>query len=165
MAWNNDGNLIFSIGSLIVLHSLLNKFSLELWLKAAIQYASVIILLSYCHFELAADVLLVFLLLTYFNLIKEEDFFSSIPKNLLAGTIGATLYLAKSYGFPFFIFHFLVIHLFLNPNKRNAVKHARHLLFFSKPALFVGHHLIMCILSHRLQRYQIIALLRGNVEA
>lgn len=125
-------NLIFSIGSLIVLYSLLNKFRLELWLKAAIQYTSVIVLLSYCHFELAADALLVFLLLIYFNLIKEEDFFSSIPKNLLAGTIGATLYLAKSYGFPFFIFHFLVIHLFLNPNKRNAVKQlaAGYFMFF-----------------------------------
>ena len=125
-------NLVFSIGSLIALHELLNKFPLELWLKAAIQYASVIVLLSYCHFELAADALLVFQLLVYFNLIKEEDFFTSIPKNLLAGTIGATLYLAKSYGFPFFIFHFLVIHLFLNPNKRNAVKQlaAGYFMFF-----------------------------------
>lgn len=115
-------NLIFSLGSLWAVYSLINKFSLDEWLKTAIQFASIIILLHYCYFELAADALLVFLLLIYFNLIKQEDFFESIPKNLLAGFIGALFYLAKSYGFPFFIFHFLVIHIFLNPSRSNAVK-------------------------------------------
>lgn len=115
-------NLLFSLGSLWALFSLLNKFSLQEWLKTAIQFASVILLLHYCYFELAADALLVFLLLVYFNLIKQNDFFESIPKNLLAGFIGALLYLAKSYGFPFFIFHFIVIHLFLNNNRANAIK-------------------------------------------
>ncbi|RXK61513.1 hypothetical protein ESA94_00390 [Lacibacter luteus] len=107
-------NLFFSLGSLYVLHSLLNKFELSLWLKAAIQYCSIIILLHYCYFELAADALLVFLLLCYFNLIKQDDFYTSTGKNILAGFIGAMLYFAKSYGFPFFIFHFVVIHLLFN---------------------------------------------------
>ncbi|MBK8089438.1 MAG: hypothetical protein IPK31_16725 [Chitinophagaceae bacterium] len=115
-------NAIFSIGSLVVLYSLLNKFSLSDWLKTSIQLSSVILLLYYTYSELAADALLVFLLLAYFNLIKSGSFFSSIQKNLLAGFIGACLYFDKSYGFPFFIFHFIVIHLFLNPDKKQAVK-------------------------------------------
>lgn len=125
-------NLLFSIGSLWALHSLLSKFPLQTWLKAGIQYSAVIILLHYCYFELAADALLVFQLLVYFNLVKEDDFFTSIPKNLLAGAIGASLYLAKSYGFPFFIFHFLVIHLFLNPDKRKMMLQlaAGYFMFF-----------------------------------
>lgn len=115
-------NAILSTGSLIVLHSFLNKFSLADWLKTSIQFVSVILLLHYTYNQLAGDVLLVFLLLTYFNLVKSGSFFSSIQKNLLAGVIGACLYLAKSYGFPFFIFHFIVIHLFLNPDRKNALK-------------------------------------------
>lgn len=115
-------NALFSIGSLIVLHSLMNKFSLQTWLKTCIQLVAVILLLHYTYFELAADALLVFLLLVYFNLVQSETFYSSISKNLLAGVAGAFLYLAKSYGFPFFVFHFIVIHLFLNPDKKPAFK-------------------------------------------
>lgn len=107
-------NLFFSLGSLWMLHALLNKFPLSLWLKSAIQYCSIIIFLHYCYFELAADALLVFLLLIYFNLIKQDDFYASTGKNIAAGFIGALLYLTKSYGFPFFIFHFIVIHLLFN---------------------------------------------------
>ena len=107
-------NLFFSLGSLWMLYLLLNKFELSLGLKSAIQYSSIIILLQYCYFELAADALLVFLLLIYFNLIKQDDFYTSTAKNIAAGFIGALFYLAKSYGFPFFIFHFVVIHLLFN---------------------------------------------------
>ena len=115
-------NAVFAIGSLITLFSLVNKFTLQPWLKTAIQFTSVIILLSYTYFELAADALLVFLLLLYFNLVKSDSFFSSTGKNIFAGILGAFLYFTKSYGFPFFIFHFIVIHLFLNPDKKQALK-------------------------------------------
>lgn len=115
-------NAVFAIGSLITLFSLVNKFTLLPWLKTTIQFTSVIILLSYTYFELAADALLVFLLLLYFNLVKSNSFFNSTGKNILAGILGALLYFAKSYGFPFFIFHFIVIHLFLNPDKKKAIQ-------------------------------------------
>lgn len=115
-------NALCSVGSLVALNSLLNKFSLADWLKTSMQLVSVILLLHYTYNQLAGDVLLVFLLLIYFNLVKSDSFFNSIQKNLLAGVIGACLYLAKSYGFPFFIFHFIVIHLFLNPDRKNALK-------------------------------------------
>jgi len=123
-------NLFFSLGSLCMLYSLLNKFELSLWLKAAIQYSSIIMLLHYCYFELAADALLVFLLLIYFNLIKQDNFYTSYSKNILAGFIGALFYLNKSYGFPFFIFHFTVIHLLFNRLKTVKQFAVGLLLFF-----------------------------------
>lgn len=115
-------NALFAIGSLVVLHSLLNKFSLEDWLKTSMQFVSVILLLHYTYNELASDALLVFLLLLYFNLVKSDHFFKSVSKNMFAGFIGGCLYLDKSYGFPFFIFHFSIIHLVLNPDRKQALK-------------------------------------------
>lgn len=115
-------NAFFSIGALAALYSLLNKFQLSTWLKTCMQFVSVILLLHYSYFELAADALLVFLLLVYFNLVKSKNFYTSMPRNLLAGVLGALLYLTKSYCFPFFIFHFIVIHLFLNADKKQAIK-------------------------------------------
>jgi hypothetical protein len=114
-------NALFSIGSLVVLNSLVNQFSLSNWLKFCILVSSSITLLAYTHFELAADVLLVLLLLIFYCITKEDKFYTSITLNIAAGAIGALLYLAKSYGFPFFLFHFLMIHIFLNPNRKKAL--------------------------------------------
>jgi hypothetical protein len=115
-------NAIFATGTLYSLHLLLNKFSLETFIKSCIQYVSVIILLHYCFFELTADVLFVLLMLLYYNLVKSAGFFSSTKKNLMAGVVGGLLYLDKSYGFPFFLFNHIVIHLFLNPDKKQIIK-------------------------------------------
>jgi hypothetical protein len=114
-------NAIIALASLVSLHYLLQKFTLTEGLKTCIQLCSVILLLHYAYYELAADVLFVLLMLLYFNLYFSEKFYTSNTKNFLAGLLGAALYLCKSYGFPFFIFHFTVIHLFLNSDKRRAL--------------------------------------------
>lgn len=115
-------NAIFSIGSLFVLNSFINQFSISTGIKTCIQLVAVILLLHYTYYELAGDALLVLLLLVYFRLVHSDNFYESVGKNILAGVLGACLYFAKSYGFPFFLFHFTVIHLILNPNKLTALK-------------------------------------------
>ncbi len=109
-------NALIAIGSLYALHLLLNKIEVTEPLKAAILFTSVIIFLHYTFYQLAADLLLVFLLLLLFNLVHHKRFYSSIYLNMIAGSIGALAFFAKSYAFPFFILYFILLHLFFNPN-------------------------------------------------
>jgi hypothetical protein len=112
---------IISACSLISLHSLLQKFELTERSKTLIQFTAVIILLHYTYYELAADVLFVFILLVYFNLCLSKSFYSSINKNILAGLLGSLLYFSKTYGFPFFLFHFTLIHLSRSREKNKSL--------------------------------------------
>ncbi len=112
---------LISIGSLAVLESLLHKFELTERTKTLIQLTAVPLFLHYAYYELAADVLFVLIMLLYFNLYKSALFFTSITRNVFAGLLGALLYFSKSYGFPFFLFHFTVIHLLLNKEKKKTI--------------------------------------------
>lgn len=114
-------NGLIAIGCLYALHKLLQKTTLTDFFKSAILFTSVIILLHYSFYELAADLLLVFILLLLFNLVQLKEFYSSIPLNMVAGTLGALAYFAKSYAFPFFLLYFILLHFFCNPNAAKKI--------------------------------------------
>ncbi len=111
-------NAFMSIGCLVVLHLIIQKFEINDWIKSAIQYSFVFILLSYTSYELAADLLLVFILFLLFNLLLSNGFYNSIQKNVLAGVIGAFAFFAKAYAFPFFILYFILLHLSFNKDRK-----------------------------------------------
>jgi hypothetical protein len=114
-------NAFIAVASLYFLYRLLHKFELNNTIKTCIQFCGSILLLHYAYYELAADVLFVLLMLMFMNLYADSGFYNSISKNVLAGILGALLYFSKSYGFPFFIFHFAVIHIFLNGITRKSL--------------------------------------------
>ncbi len=109
-------NGLIAMGSLYALHLLLHKIELTDRLKASILFTSIVIFLHFTFYELAADLLLVFLLLLLFNLVMQKGFYSSVYMNMIAGAIGALAFFAKSYAFPFFILYFILLHLCFNPN-------------------------------------------------
>lgn len=111
-------NALIGIGCLVTLHLLLNKLDINASLKSGIQYSFAVILLSYASSELAADLLLVFVLFLLFNLCLSNQFYGSIQKNLLAGVIGAFAFFAKAYAFPFFIVFFLALHICFNKERK-----------------------------------------------
>lgn len=111
-------NLLISIGSLITLHILLYKTDLSELLKTCIQLISIVLLLHYSYNELAGDILFMFIMLLLINLQQTADFYTNTHKNLLAGLLGACLYLSKSYGFPLFVIFYLTSHILFSPNKK-----------------------------------------------
>ncbi len=116
-------NALIGVGSIYVLHRLLNKVELTASVKTGILLTAVVILLHYTFYELAADMLLVFLLLILFNLVLSGDFYTNSYYNALAGLTGALAYFAKSYAFPFFILYFVLLHLLFNNSKSKKVYH------------------------------------------
>ncbi len=118
-------NGILGLLSLFSCISLQNKFNIHPVLKKIMPYAFVALLLSFCFHELFADLLLVFLLSLYLNLVFGNNFISSRKNLLLAGLLGALCYFAKAYCFPFFLLYTTIV-LFMLCKK----KFGRH---FIKP--------------------------------
>lgn len=93
-------NGFLGVATLFVIKSLTKKFELTEHQRSAILFTSVIMLLHYCYFELAADILLVPLFLLYVNLVLSKNFFQSFKLQLVAAAIAALCYFAKTYAFP-----------------------------------------------------------------
>jgi len=110
-------NAFFACGILWLFHRLLIRLAMKPQLIIISMFTVIIINLQYAYFEVGADLLVTFLLLTYIDITAREDFYINKNKNILAGIIGAIAYFAKSYAFPFFIFHYIFLHLWLNKNK------------------------------------------------
>lgn len=107
-------NGLFAVIVLVLFRQLLKQQSVPVKLHLPALLTAVVMLLYYAWYELAADLLLVVLLLSYFLLTGSEDFLYNRKKNAAAGVLGALCYLAKAYAFPFFLLHFILLHLLLN---------------------------------------------------
>jgi hypothetical protein len=123
-------NALFAIGILLLFQKLLTRYQVTDKLQLPALLTAVVMLLCYVWYELAADLLLALLLLLYFHITGSDDFFTSRKKNLAAGVVGALAYLAKAYAFPFFLFHFLVLHLVVNRRNRQWAQVTAGILAF-----------------------------------
>jgi hypothetical protein len=90
-------------------YSLTDKFAINEKIKKMLPFPMAVFLLSCCFHELFADLLVLFLLMLYFNLVFSRNFIRYNYKILLAGALGAICYYAKAYSFPFFLVHFSVV--------------------------------------------------------
>lgn len=119
-------NACFSLGVLVWLNKLLQKTTIDAWLKSILLFTAVPLLLAYAFNELAADLLFVWLLLIYLDIASDEDLFNSTRKNILCGLTGCLCYFAKTYGFPLFLLHFTLTQWILyrnalQPDKRTLL--------------------------------------------
>lgn len=105
-------NGILGLASLLSCISLLNKFHIHPRLKKILAYAFLLLLLSFCFYELCADLLLVFLLSLYFNIVLKKDFINNNKQLASAAVLGGLCYFSKAYFFPFFLLHISIV-LFL----------------------------------------------------
>lgn len=104
-------NGFLSVATLFIINSLLKKVELNVKQRSAILFTSVILLLHYSYYELAADLLLVPLFLLYVNLVFSKNFFQSLKLQLQAALIAALCYFAKTYAFPLLILLHLTLSL------------------------------------------------------
>lgn len=99
-------NAIACCGIIFQSYRLAKKFLTNNLLIHGILIILPVILLSYTHIQLAGDLLQLFFLLIYMNLVIQKDFFQRPFLNIVCAVIMGLAYLAKSYSLPFFIvFH------------------------------------------------------------
>jgi len=83
------------------------------------------------------DFLFLSLVLAYINLILRKDFGSQIWLGISSGAMGGLCYLAKSYGFPFFIVSFTIASL-CNSTATNQNIRKKLLCFFAGFSVFLA---------------------------
>lgn len=115
-------NAAIGAGILLFMHRLLNRMSLSEDIQIMALLISVPVIISFCYYEVAADVLLCMLLLAYVDIITSPGFFESPRLNILAGVIACMAYLAKTYALAFVIVHFTIVQLlyYRNAGKKNG---------------------------------------------
>lgn len=94
-------NGLLGLLSLFTCCSFMNKFTIHVTLKKIIPFILAILLVSYAFYELCADLLQLWLLLLYLNLVFSKNFIEDNYKIILAGILAALCYFAKAYSFLF----------------------------------------------------------------
>ncbi|MEO6547249.1 MAG: hypothetical protein ABIN94_04595 [Ferruginibacter sp.] len=83
--------------------ALIETFVIDSFLKKLLPFCFAFLTISFCFNELSADLLSLFILSLYFNIILNKKVISTKPGLLLAGLLGALAYFAKAYNFFFFL--------------------------------------------------------------
>lgn len=114
-------NAVCCTGIIAITAALLKRFIQNNLLIAGIFSALPFILLSWTHQQLAGDLLSLFFMLLYLNLITSKDFFTKPSYNIYAAVIMALAYLAKSFCLPFFIINHIIVHLWYQHNNKSII--------------------------------------------
>ena len=100
-------SLIISFFTLIAIRKLSYRFALNERVRLCISLAAVPMLLSFTFWGMpGADLLFLCISLYYLYYIFDADYSGNAIHGFMIGFLGALLFLSKSYGFYFFIFHF-----------------------------------------------------------
>lgn len=105
--------LSLSVGLLVLWQS--NVFfkilNIEDHSRKVLMVLMAVVALYFALSVITPDILIVYFILAYFNIIFRQGYSSSTLAGVWSGIFGALLYLTKSYGLPFFVVHFLVFNL------------------------------------------------------
>ncbi len=111
------------------------------WLKAVIVLISVPVIVWFSLVQ-PMDILLTAVVLLYLIVVLRDDYSERIGNGLLCGFLGSLAYFSKSYGFPFFIAHFLFMNLFyyISRKDKRIIKNAIAglLVFFLISGIWIG---------------------------
>jgi len=111
--------------TLIGMKWLLSKFSINRIIRELMLFSSIPVLLYFALFVISPDIHIVCALVCYFSVIFGCNYPENIWKGILCGFIGGMAYLSKSYAFPFFICHFVILnfmHYIKSLNKLGVIK-------------------------------------------
>lgn len=122
-------NLI--VGSFTILGTwiLSYRFEFSEKIRGAIILSLLPIMLYYALVGLF-DLLLLCFLVYYLGIIFSHDYNDKLSKGIFCGILGALAYFSKSYAFPFFLVHFLIMNVLhyirssAKSEKRNVMKNA-----------------------------------------
>ena len=106
--------------------------------KTLLLFLTMINLIYFALSVVTPDFLFACLILIYINLMIGNKYRKNKRYGILAGFVGALLYLTKAYGLPFFLFHYLVINLlFYFLKKEKSVRKTVVFNFLSGMIIFL----------------------------
>jgi len=102
--------LVVGLFTIMGVWILSNRFNISVTVRSSIMVALLPIMLFYSVVEIF-DFLLVCLIVYYLAIIFKNDYPDKLHRGIFCGALGALAYFTKSYAFPFFIVHFLVMNV------------------------------------------------------
>ena len=118
-------SLIIGLITLIGLNSLFSKFITDEKLKIITILTLVPSILFFAFYLVTPDLLLICVLVFYFNLIFDPNYSSRLSNGVSCGILGALAYFSKSYAFFFFVCHFIVFNLYFYLKNHDQVDRTR----------------------------------------
>lgn len=101
-------SLLIGFATLIGVRLLSKRFDLTERSRNILLLSLIPIILFFAFCLISPDLLVVCILVYYFAIIFDRNYKTDSQKGLLCGMAGGFAYLAKSYGLPFFLAHFLI---------------------------------------------------------
>jgi len=112
--------LVVGLGAILAAHLLCLRLEISPGSCRVVVAALVPVVVFFALSKITPDLLVVSILLFYFYIVVDPDFPQKPVAGIVAGLLGGAGYLAKSYVFPFFLFHFhgmLILHYLNSPNE------------------------------------------------
>jgi hypothetical protein len=106
----NALNLIVGLFTIFGVWKLSYRFEISEKIRSAVLVALLPIMLLFSLVEIF-DLLLVCFIIYYLNVIFSNEYQNRISGGILCGVFGALAYFSKSFAFPFFIVHFLIMNV------------------------------------------------------
>ncbi len=122
-------NLILGIFTIFGVWRLSYKFEITETIRSIIIISLIPIVLKFSLVQ-PMDFLLLCFLVYYLVIIFESSYPDRMTNGIFCGILGSLAYFSKAYAFPFFIVHFLIMHILhyfrntSNPDRTNVVKNA-----------------------------------------
>jgi hypothetical protein len=104
-------SLAIGLSGIVAIWSFSYKFGITEWVRNLILTALIPFILYSALSLITPDLLLMCILITYFNIIFSKNYPASSSKALMCGILGGVAYLSKGYAFPFFIMHFTLFNI------------------------------------------------------
>lgn len=117
--------LIIGAVTLIGIKLLLSKFNINRAIRDLMLFSSIPVLLYFALFVISPDIHVVCALVYYFSIIFDLNYPKQLWRGIVCGFIGGMAYLSKTYAFPFFICHFMIlnfVHYVKSSNKLGVIK-------------------------------------------
>ncbi|MEO6230982.1 MAG: hypothetical protein ABJB11_03510 [Ferruginibacter sp.] len=150
-------NGLLGLLTLFSCQTLIDKFKIHQTLKKILPFVLAMLLLSYAFYELCADLLQLWLILLYLNLVFSKNFILNNYKIILAGLLAALSYYGKAYNFPFFLVHFPVMAYVLL--KRQATSQVKKIFLVKTAIAFITFFMLvtpyLVVLTHKYGSFRI----------
>lgn len=136
-------DLISGVLIFISIWKLLERLGVSDWMRDISILTSLPVVVWFSLVQ-PMDILLTGIVAIYLVVILRDDYSERIINGILCGILGSLVYFTKSYGFPFFIAHFLSMNLFYfikeRINKQRVLKNAiaGFVVFFLISGIWIG---------------------------
>ncbi len=104
-------SLLIGLITIIALWALSYRFEMTKSIRTVILIAAVPVVLTFAFFYITPDLPLTCILLFYLAVVFNADYGVGIKKGVVCGVLGGAAYLSKSFAFPFFVSHFLIMNV------------------------------------------------------